>query len=175
MKSSKTIVEDYFLSVYPNHISEAYVDGYIHIHDLAGLSVYCCGYSLRDILLKGARGIPNVPTSAPAKHFDSVLNQISNLITICQNEKIGAVALNSFDTLLAPFIKNDRLGYDEVKQSMQNFLFSINSNSRSGAELAFSNLTFDLTPPEDLIDEYVIIGGELQNLHIDHVKKKWMC
>ena len=76
---------------------------------------------------------------------------------------MGAVALNSFDTLLAPFIKNDHLSYEEVKQSMQNFIFSINSNSRSGAEPAFSNATFDLTPPEDLLNEYAIVGGELMS------------
>jgi len=46
---------------------------------------------------------------------------------------------------------------------MQNYIYSINSNSRMGAEPAFSNLTFDLTPPSDLLDEYVIIGGELQS------------
>lgn len=44
---------------------------------------------------------------------------------------------------------------------MQNFIFGINSNSRGGAEPAFSNITLDLTPPEDLLDDYVIIGGEL--------------
>lgn len=121
----------------------------------------CCGYSLRDILLKGVRGVQNIPTSAPAKHFDSVLNQIGNLLTVFQNEIMGAVALNSFDTLLAPFIKSDNLTYSQVKQNMQNFIYSINSNSRMGAEPAFSNLTFDLTPPQDLLDEYVIIGGEL--------------
>jgi len=158
------VSKDYWLhNVYPEYIVKAYVDGHIHIHDLGGLTLYCCGFSLRDILLKGIRGIPSIPVSSPAKHFDSLLNQIANLITNYQNEIMGAVALNSFDTFLAPFIKNDKLGYDEVKQSMQNFLFSINSNSRDGAEPAFSNLTFDLTPPEDLIDEYVIIGGKLQN------------
>lgn len=123
----------------------------------------CCGYSLQTILMKGVRGVPNIPTSKPAKHFDSVLNQISNLITVFQNEIMGAVALNSFDTLLAPFIKKDCLKYEDIKQSMQNFLFSINSNSRAGSEPAFSNLTFDLTPPEDLLDEYAIIGGELES------------
>jgi ribonucleoside-triphosphate reductase len=46
---------------------------------------------------------------------------------------------------------------------MQNFIYSINSNSRAGAEPAFSNLTFDLTPPTDLLDDYVIIGGELES------------
>lgn len=158
------VFKDYWLrEVYPENISMAYVNGYIHIHDLGGLTLYCCGYSLNDILLKGVRGVNNIPTSSPAKHFDSALNQISNLLTVFQNEIMGAVALNSFDTLLAPFIKNDKLNYTQVKQAMQNYIYSINSNSRMGAEPVFSNITFDLTPPKDLIDNYVIIGGELQS------------
>lgn len=158
------VSKDYWLrEVYPEYIAQAYVDGHIHIHDLGGLTLYCTGYSLSDILLKGVQGVPNVPASSPARHFDSALNQIANLVTIFQNEIMGAVALNGFDTLLAPFIKNDRIGYREVKQSMQNFIFSINSNSRAGAEPAFSNITFDLTPPKDMLDEYVLIGGEPQS------------
>ncbi len=156
------VSKDYWLhEVYPESIAQAYVDGHMHIHDLGGLTLYCCGYSLKDILLKGVRGIPNIPSSAPAKHFDSVLNQIANLTTIFQNEIMGAVAFNGFDTLLAPFIKNDKLAYNEVKQCVQNYIFSINSNSRSGAEPAFSNVTFDLTPPEDMLNEYAVIGGNL--------------
>lgn len=156
------VSKDYWLrEVYPEHIAEAYVDGHIHIHDLGGLSLYCTGYSLKDILYKGVRGVPNIPTSSPAKHFDSILNQCANLVTVFQNEILGAVAFNGFDTLLAPFIKQDKLSYDEVKQSMQNFIFSVNSNSRAGAEPVFFNLTFDLTPPEDMINEYAVIGGEL--------------
>lgn len=155
------ISKDYWLrEVYPDQIAKAYVDGYIHIHDLGGLSIYCTGYSLKDILYKGVCGVQNIPTSKPAKHFDSVLNQLANLITVFQNEIMGAVAFNGFDTLLSPFIKADGLTYAEVKQSIQNFIFSINSNSRAGAEPAFSNITFDLTPPDDMLDEYAIVGGE---------------
>ena len=158
------VSKDYWLrEVYPEHIAKAYVDGHIHIHDLGGLTLYCCGFSLKDVLLKGVCGVQNIPTSSPAKHFDSVLNQLANLITVFQNEIMGAVAFNSFDTLLAPFIKYDNLSYNEVKQCMQNFIYSVNSNSRAGAEPAFSNVTFDLTPPDDLLDEYVIIGGELES------------
>lgn len=156
------VSKDYWLrEVYPDHIAKAYVDGYLHLHDLGGLTLYCTGYSLKDILMKGVRGVPNIPVSAPAKHFDSVLNQCANLVTVFQNEIMGAVAFNGFDTLLAPFVKQDHLTYDEVKQSMQNFIFSVNSNSRAGAEPAFFNLTFDLTPPSDMMDEYCIIGGDL--------------
>ena len=158
------VSKDYWLrEIYTEDIAQAYISGHVHIHDLGGLTLYCCGYSLREILLKGVKGVDNIPTSDPPKHFDSALNQISNLITVFQNEIMGAVALNSFDTLLAPFIKKDRLTYTQVKQCMQNFIFSINSNSRMGAEPAFSNVTFDLTPSADLLDEYVIIGGEFES------------
>ncbi len=154
------VYKDYWLrEVYPEKIAQAYISGHIHIHDLGGLTLYCCGYSLRTILLKGVRGIPNIPVSAPAKHLDSALNQLANLITVFQNEIMGAVAFNSFDTLLAPFVKKDNLSYEQVKQDMQNFIYSINSNSRGGAEPAFSNLTFDLTPTDDIIDDPAIIGG----------------
>ena len=156
------VSKDYWLrEVYPEHIAQAYVDGYVHLHDLGGLTLYCTGYSLKEIIMKGVRGVPNIPTSAPAKHFDSILNQCANLVTVYQNEIMGAVAFNGFDTLLAPFVKQDKLGYTEVKQSMQNFIFSVNSNSRAGVEPAFFNLTFDLTPHEDMLDDYCIIGGDL--------------
>jgi ribonucleoside-triphosphate reductase len=156
------VSKDYWLrEVYPSYIAEKYVNGDMHIHDLGGLTLYCCGFSLKNVITMGVQGVPNIPTSSPAKHFDSILNQIANLITVYQNEIMGAVAFSSLDTLLAPFVKVDELRYCEVKQSMQNFIFSINSNSRGGAEPAFSNITMDLTPPNDLLNEYALIGSGL--------------
>lgn len=162
---NQEVSKDYWLkNVYTKKIVNAYLNGKMHIHDLGGLSLYCCGYSLKDILLTGVHGVANIPTSKPAKHFDAILNQLGNLVTIFQNEVMGAIAFNSFDTLLAPFIKNDKLNYDEIRQNIQNFIFAINSNSRAGAEPAFSNITFDLTPPNDLLNEYAIIGGDISNI-----------
>ena len=157
------VSKDYWLNeVYKDkRIINAYVSGDLHIHDLGGLTLYCCGYSLRNIIMMGVQGIPNIPTSGPARHFDAILNQIANLVTIYQNEIMGAVAFNSFDTLLAPYIKKDKLSYKEIKQNIQNFIFSINSNSRAGAEPAFTNITFDLIPPNDLKDDFVLIGDDI--------------
>lgn len=158
------VSKQYWLEeVYNEPIRKAYVDGDIHIHDLGGLTLYCCGYSLASVLRKGVMGIPNIPRSTPAKHFASILNQLSNLITVFQNEIMGAVAFSSVDTYLAPFIKMDQLHFQEVKQSLQNFIFSINSNSRGGAEPAFSNITLDLTPPADMADQLAIVGGVEQD------------
>ena len=155
------VAKDYWLNVvYPSEIADAHRRGDFHIHDLGGLTLYCCGYSLKQIIQKGVRGIPNIPRSKPAKHFLSIINHIVNLATIFQNEIKGAVAFNSVDTLLAPFVRVDNLTYQEVKQNLQNLIFSLNSNSRMGAEPAFTNMTFDLTPPRDLKNEKVWVGGE---------------
>jgi len=151
------------LFVKNSKVAQAYLDGEIHIHDLNALTVYCCGYSLRKVIEMGVKGVPNIPESAPAKHFSSILNQLSNIITVFQNEIAGAVAFSSIDTLLAPFIKEDNLSYEEIKQQLQNFIFSINSNSRGGAEPAFSNITLDLFPPSDLINQNVLFNGRELN------------
>ena len=168
------VSKDYWLKeVYKDkRIIDAYKNGDMHIHDLGGLTLYCCGYSLRNIILMGVQGIPNIPTSSPAKHFDAILNQIANLVTIYQNEIMGAVAFNSFDTLLAPYIKKDNLTYEEVKQNLQNFIFSINSNSRAGAEPAFTNITFDLFPPKDLENDPALIGDKIQEFTYKECQKE---
>ncbi len=162
--SAGEVSKNYWLNeIYPNDIKDAYLRGDIHIHDLSALTLYCCGYSLENILTLGVQGIENIPTSSPASHFDSALNQIANLITVYQNEIAGAVALNSVDTLLAPFIAKDNLSKKEVTQSLQNFIYSINSNSRGGAEPAFSNVTLDITPTQSMLNKPVIIGGEYKD------------
>lgn len=148
------VAKKYWLDeVFSGEVGEAHRRGEMHIHDLGGLTLYCCGYSLEQVIQKGVMGVPNVPKSKPAKHFASIINHIVNLATIFQNEIKGAVAFNSVDTLLAPYVKADGLTQKEVKQNLQNLVFSLNSNSRGGAEPAFTNMTFDLTPASDLVDK----------------------
>ena len=66
----------------------------------------------------------------------------------------------SFDTYLAPFIRKDRLPYEEVKQSIQELIYNLNVPSRWGTQTPFTNLTFDWTCPEDLKSQHPLIGGE---------------
>ncbi|MFW6238835.1 MAG: ribonucleoside triphosphate reductase, partial [Halanaerobiales bacterium] len=64
---------------------------------------------------------------------------------------------------LAPFIAYDDLDYEEVKQAMQEFLFNMNVPTRVGFQTPFTNITMDLTVPEFLAEQPVIIGGERQD------------
>ena len=123
----------------------------------------CVGWDLKDILLLGFKGVSGKIESKPAKHFGTAMMQIVNYLYTLQGEAAGAQALSNFDTLLAPFIKYDGLDYKAVKQEMQKFLFNMNVPTRVGFQSPFTNITMDLTVPSYMVDEPVIIGGDLKD------------
>ncbi len=115
------ITSHYWLNkIYPDDIAHAHREGDFHIHDLGMLSVYCCGWDLKDLLLKGFTGAFGKVESAPPRHFRTALGQIVNFFYTLQGEAAGAQAFASFDTLLAPFIAYDNLTYDEVFSRCRN-------------------------------------------------------
>lgn len=163
MKLAGEEVSKYVLSkIYPKEISDAHINGDFHIHNLyMGIVGYCAGWSIRDVLLQGFSGVPGKIESSPPKHLSTTLLQLANFVGTLQNEWAGAQAFNSLDTLLAPFVREDKLDYKQVKQQMQQFIYNLNISSRWGGQTPFTNITFDLKVPEDLKNEKVIVGGEL--------------
>ncbi|MCP3940402.1 MAG: ribonucleoside triphosphate reductase [Desulfobacteraceae bacterium] len=160
---SSDITTEYWLNrVYPPEIRDAHYSGDIHIHDLSLLSVYCVGWDLQDLLAQGFKGVAGKVESSPPKHFRSALGQIVNFFYTLQGEAAGAQAMSNFDTLLAPFIREDKLGYKEVKQALQEFIFNINIPTRVGFQTPFTNITMDLNVPSTLKDTPVMIGGKYQ-------------
>lgn len=157
------ISKNYWLHrVYSPEICQAHERGDIHIHDLGLLSVYCVGWDLQDLLKNGFRGVAGKASSGPARHFRSALGQIVNFFYTLQGEAAGAQAFSNFDTLLAPFVRADKLSAQETKQAMQEFIFNLNVPTRVGFQTPFTNLTMDLQPPSTLRDMPVIIGGQEQ-------------
>jgi ribonucleoside-triphosphate reductase len=157
---SSDVTAAYWLGkIYPPEIRQAHADGDLHLHDLSLLSVYCVGWDLRDLLRQGFRGVAGKVASAPPRHLRSALGQIVNFFYTLQGEAAGAQAVSNFDTLLAPFVRADGLGYDEVRQAMQEFVFNINIPTRVGFQTPFTNITLDLTVPASLRDLPVIVGG----------------
>ncbi|MBU3953190.1 MAG: ribonucleoside triphosphate reductase, partial [Proteobacteria bacterium] len=160
---SSDITAEYWLNrVYPPEVRDAHYAGDIHIHDLSLLSVYCVGWDLQDLLAEGFKGVAGKVESSPPKHFRSALGQIVNFFYTLQGEAAGAQAMSNFDTLLAPFIREDQLNYKEVKQALQEFIFNINIPTRVGFQTPFTNITMDLIVPSTLKDVPVMIGGKYQ-------------
>lgn len=161
---SGKVVANYWLNhVYTPEIGEAHKNGDYHIHDLDMLSGYCAGWSLRVLLEEGFNGVPNKVESKPPKHLVSAFSQMVNFLGTLQNEWAGAQAFSSADTYLAPFVRIEKLSYEEVKQAMQSFIFNLNVPSRWGTQTPFTNLTFDWTCPADLAEKHPVIGGQIQD------------
>lgn len=161
LSNSGAITANYWLSeIYPNEIANAHRNCDIHIHDLSMLTGYCAGWSLRQLIQEGLGGIKGKITSAPAKHLSTLCNQMVNFLGIMQNEWAGAQAFSSFDTYLAPFVREDNLSYKQVKQCIQSFVYGVNTPSRWGTQAPFSNITLDWTVPEDMAEQFCLVGGE---------------
>ena len=179
---STAVSSKYWLNqLYGPEAKEAHESGDLHIHDLYLLAPYCCGWELRDFLLRGFGGVPGKIESKPPKHFKVALGQLVNFLYTLQGEAAGAEAVSNFDTLLAPFIRYDNLDYREVRQSMQEFLFNINVPTRVGFQCV-SEDTEILTPKGwrrygevkrgSAIKTYNLESGEIENQKVKSVFRK---
>ncbi|MCA0175414.1 MAG: ribonucleoside triphosphate reductase [Proteobacteria bacterium] len=155
------VTANYWLShVYAPEIGQAHREGDIHIHDLDMLSGYCAGWSLRTLLHEGLNGVPGKVEAGPPKHMSSAVGQIVNFLGTLQNEWAGAQAFSSFDTYMAPFVRQDGMDYAAVRQCIQELIYNLNVPSRWGTQTPFTNLTFDWVCPEDLREQVPVIGGQ---------------
>ncbi len=158
------ISKKYWLNkIYPKEIRDAAASEDFHIHNLELLAPYCAGWDLYDFLIKGFGGVPGKIECKPPKHLRTAMGQLVNVLFTLQGETAGANAVSNFDTLLAPFIRYDKLDYKQVKQVMQEFLYSCMVPTRVGFQTPFLNVSLDIKPPSFLAKQPVIIGGEVQN------------
>ena len=173
LSNSGAITANYWLSeIYDNEIANAHSNADIHIHDLAMLTGYCAGWSLKQLIQEGLGGVTGKITSAPASHLATLCNQMVNFLGIMQNEWAGAQAFSSFDTYLAPFVKVDNLSYKQVKKCIEAFIFGVNTPSRWGTQAPFSNITLDWTVPADLAELNAIVGGKEMDFKYKDCKKE---
>ncbi|MFO7820018.1 MAG: ribonucleoside triphosphate reductase [Halanaerobacter sp.] len=167
--SSEVTAQYWLQEIYPQEIREKHSNGDLHIHDLGNLSVYCCGWDLKDLLLNGFGGVPTKVESKPPKHFRTALMQSVNFLYTLQGEAAGAMAFSNFDTYLAPFIAYDDLNYEEVKQGMQEFIYNLNVPTRVGFQ-CMSEDTEILTPKGWKKYNEVEVGARIKTFNVEENK-----
>ena len=173
LNSAGKMIANYWLErVYSPEAGVAHRNGDIHIHDLDMFAGYCAGWSLKRLIQEGFNGVSGAIASAPPKHFSSACGQIVNFLGTLQNEWAGAQAFSSFDTYMAPFVRLDNMTYDEILQCMQELIYNLNVPSRWGSQCPFTNLTFDWTCPDDLVDEHPLIGDEIVDFTYGELQKE---
>ncbi len=161
--SAGSVMAYYALNnIYPKEIADAHISGDFHLHDLSmSIAGYCAGWSLRQLIQEGFNGVNGKITCRPAKHLRSAIGQMINFLGTLQNEWAGAQAFSSFDTYLAPFVRQDKLSYKEIKQAIQEFMYNMNVASRWGGQTPFTNITLDMLPAPDLAKHKVVLGGKV--------------
>jgi ribonucleoside-triphosphate reductase len=110
--------------------------------------------------------------SEPPRHFETALGQMDTLIFQIAGQIAGAVAINSPDVLLAPYIRNDRLTYKQVKQEVQQFIYRINAKLRQNYEAPFSNFQLDITVPKRLQGQTPVIAGVSMDFTYDDCQQE---
>ena len=185
LNTAGKVTANYRLShIYPPEIGNLHRNADYHIHDLDMFTGYCAWRSLRQLLEEWLNGVSTRLESSPPKNLQAAVNQMVNFLGTLQNERAGAQAFSSFDTYLAPFVhkyrhelekwlsdhgrwfasndEKEKYLYDEtykyVLQQLQNFIFGLNVPSRWWTQTPFTNITLDLTCPDDLADKALYLG-----------------
>lgn len=160
---SAKVFSDYWIKKLSKKERSLHENGFIHIHDLAKpICPYCFGISAFDIAIKGVNSInSNTVTTRPAKYLSTFINHIVNIVGILSNELGGAVAMNNVSTIVAPFIREEKLSHEEVKRCVQSLIYGLNQPSRWSGQAPFSNISICLNPAPQYKDEYCIVGGNV--------------
>ncbi|MBQ9539580.1 MAG: hypothetical protein IJU95_09940 [Treponema sp.] len=104
---------------------------------------------LEELIHRGLASPDGKKQAQPARHLSSLLNQIAFS---------HIKGLEHFDTLLAPFAKEDGLDYREIKQLLQGLAYALLYQSKD-AEAAPTKIYLDSTCPEELKDKNAVVAG----------------
>ena len=157
---SGAVQKRYALEQYPEEIRLAHENGYLHIHHLPfGMAGYSAGWSLETLLTEGF-GFKGVCRFGPPLHFEAALGQMVSFLGAMQSEWASAQSFDHVDTLLAPFVRADGLGYEQVREKIRNFVLALNGFFRGKEQPSQCSLGCDVLPPSGWSDKSVIPGGK---------------
>jgi len=158
----------------------------IYINDFHsfGLLPYCFNYSCMDVVCMGLPFVQKIK-SRPPKHLSSFIGQMIQFIIYASNSQVGATGLADFLICCSWYVekmlkeyKADECNcgdtkkwiFNQVKQELQSFVYSINQPSRNAHQSPFTNISiFDKVFLEKLCNEYIFPDGN--KVKIETVQK----
>lgn len=173
--------EDYLMNhIFSKELVRLYDDGIVYIHDKQ-LSSYCLSVGCKDIATMGVPTLAkNMIASKPTKRLRKILRHFSNVVVLMSQQVSGACMLSQMTTILASYLKYEEveLGYkwsnEELEEEIQSLIWELNMPLRSGSESSFSNITLEFgKPSEEIKDDYVVIGGEMQLYKYKDIEGKY--
>ncbi|MBR1911133.1 MAG: hypothetical protein IJ828_02125 [Treponema sp.] len=142
-------------------VKKAFADNILYIHDIAGSSYYKISWSLEKLIENGI-STKNEISVRPASDFATLLQHIETVINHIQQECSGIQEIQSFDTFVAPYIKNSNLTDTEIFHLLYNFISAINMQTQAANASCCIHFGFDWTCPPHLRNKKAILGDSEQ-------------
>ena len=181
---AELVLRPFTLNKLPKHIAQAHKDGFIHIHDMADFFIKpnCLGYDIQWLIKMGLScdgDVGRTSRAGPAKHFEVFVQHMLQTLMSGKVDLSGGQAFHLFNIYLAPLTVD--LTYEELKQSLQTFIFGCNMSCVSKGEVVFSSIGLHPACPDYLYNEPAMTyGGEYKGVYGDYEKEaqrifKIMC
>lgn len=171
--NTSAVTANYWLSeIYDEEIVQLHYHGDFFLHDLGRMTPCSAGWSLKQLIQEGISGVRGMVSFGPARHLSVLCSQMADFLHMMQSEWAGAQTLVSFDTYLAPFVRYEQLDYEQVRRSIESFLYALNLPDGWGSEMPFSNLILDWNIPAEMEQMPVEIGGEQKDFTYGSCQKE---
>lgn len=135
---SEIILKQYALNnVFSRDVSDAHLDGRIHIHDLGyPTRVYCSSHSL-EYLKKYGLHLENLDViSAPARHARTLTGHLNTFLASMQAYYAGALGIGYINIFYAPYLVG--FSREQMLQEAQHLIFSLSQSAFSrGGQVLF--------------------------------------
>ncbi|MCX7856744.1 MAG: anaerobic ribonucleoside-triphosphate reductase [Deltaproteobacteria bacterium] len=128
------------LAVFSQEVSDAHMNGDIHIHDLGFIDrPYCSGQSVEYIKKFGLNFPHTLSMAKPAKHPEVLLAHLIKFSAALQSNFAGAIGWDAVNIFFAPYIVG--MSDKEVKQLAQMLVFEFSQQAVArGGQAIFSDI-----------------------------------
>jgi len=128
------------LSVFSQDVSDAHMNGDIHLHDLGFIDrPYCSGQSLEYIKKYGLNLPHSLSMAKPAKHPEVLLAHLIKFSAALQGNFAGAIGWDAINIFFAPYLEG--MSDEGVKQLAQMLIFEFSQQAVArGGQAIFSDI-----------------------------------
>jgi len=164
-RKADQLAKEQALLMLPEHLSEAHLNGNLHIHDLEYITsrYFCADWDLRYVFYYGFTGDgtgEHTSVAGPAMRPEVAILHASKTLGSGQVNFAGGEGFYNFLCFLSPYFKD--CTYKEIKQNMQCFIFEMTQmlTSRGGQQI-FSSVQLSPSIPEMWNDKPAIYKGNV--------------
>ena len=145
---AERIKKDMLLSVFSQDVSDAHMNGDIHLHDLGFVDrPYCRGQSLEYIKKFGLNLLHSLSMAKPAKHPEVLFPHLVEFAAGLQSNFAGAIGWDAINIFFAPYLVE--ISDNEVKQLAQMLIFEFSpAGGGKGGQAIFTDIDLYQEIPE---------------------------